>query len=174
MRYFAPIAAGVAQLVEHLICNQRVGGSSPFAGSMSHLKIAGVVEWLMAPGCKPGGFTPYGGSNPPPCTRESIADFQLPISNLMSGVLLSVIGNWKSAIGNNLGGCSSVGRASAFQAEGREFESRRPLQFSKHWDLRPRSSGVERLLGKEEVMSSNLIAGSSEYQPAHRMVTILI
>jgi hypothetical protein len=25
----------------------------------------------------------------------------------------------------------------------------------------PRSSGVERLLGKEEVMSSNLIAGSS-------------
>ena len=26
-----------------------------------------------------------------------------------------------------LGGCSSVGRASAFQAEGREFESRRPL-----------------------------------------------
>jgi hypothetical protein len=26
--------------------------------------------------------------------------------------------------------------------------------------LSPRSSGVERLLGKEEVMSSNLIAGS--------------
>jgi hypothetical protein len=81
MRYFAPIAAGVAQLVEHLICNQRVGGSSPFAGSMSHLKNAGVVEWLMAPGCKPGGFTPYGGSNPPPCTRSDcrfpIADFPI-------------------------------------------------------------------------------------------------
>ena len=27
-----------------------------------------------------------------------------------------------------VGGCSSVGIASAFQAEGREFESRRPLQ----------------------------------------------
>ena len=27
--------AGVAQLVEHLICNQRVGGSSPFASSRS-------------------------------------------------------------------------------------------------------------------------------------------
>ena len=26
--------AGVAQLVEHLICNQRVGGSSPSASSM--------------------------------------------------------------------------------------------------------------------------------------------
>src|SRR2546427_4107849 len=79
------------------------------------------------------------------------------------------------------GGCSSVGRASAFQAEGREFESRRPLQskaevgrmkdektcnyssFRLHpssFEFRPRSSGVERLLGKEEVMSSNLIAGS--------------
>ena len=29
------IRAGVAQLVEHLICNQRVGGSSPFASSSS-------------------------------------------------------------------------------------------------------------------------------------------
>jgi hypothetical protein len=25
----------------------------------------------MAPGCKPGGLTPYGGSNPPPCTTEN-------------------------------------------------------------------------------------------------------
>ena len=30
--YRRPYWAGVAQLVEHLICNQRVGGSSPFAG----------------------------------------------------------------------------------------------------------------------------------------------
>jgi hypothetical protein len=30
----------------------------------------------------------------------------------------------------------------------------------------PRSSGVERLLGKEEVMSSNLIAGSMKLQLA--------
>ena len=29
----------------------------------------------------------------------------------------------------------------------------------------PRSSGVERLLGKEEVMSSNLIAGSTSLEP---------
>src|ERR1700759_1928284 len=62
--------AGVAQLVEHLICNQRVGGSSPFASSVRVLKRAGVVEWLMAPGCKPGGFTPYVGSNPTPCTTK--------------------------------------------------------------------------------------------------------
>jgi hypothetical protein len=29
------VRAGVAQLVEHLICNQRVGGSNPFASSTS-------------------------------------------------------------------------------------------------------------------------------------------
>src|SRR6185295_6628495 len=107
MRYFASIAAGVAQLVEHLICNQRVGGSSPFAGSTAKTKVvAGVVEWLMAPGCKPGGLTPYVGSNPTPCTGT--------------------------------GGCSSVGRASAFQAEGREFESRRPLQYLWRFGIRAR------------------------------------
>ena len=30
---FVPRSAGVAQSVEHLICNQRVGGSNPFASS---------------------------------------------------------------------------------------------------------------------------------------------
>ena len=35
--------AGVAQLVEHLICNQRVGGSNPFASSRLR-RFAGVVE----------------------------------------------------------------------------------------------------------------------------------
>jgi hypothetical protein len=33
--------AGVAQLVEHLICNQTVGGSSPFASS--RVSFAGTV-----------------------------------------------------------------------------------------------------------------------------------
>jgi hypothetical protein len=32
-RFFRVVRAGVAQLVEHLICNQRVGGSNPFASS---------------------------------------------------------------------------------------------------------------------------------------------
>ena len=52
-------------------------------------------------------------------------------------------------------GSSSVGRALAFQAKGRGFEPRLPLK------LRQCSSGVERFLGKEEVMSSNLITGSA-------------
>ena len=37
------LLAGVAQLVEHLICNQRVGGSNPFASS-SLRRFAGVVS----------------------------------------------------------------------------------------------------------------------------------
>ena len=33
-----PQSAGVAQSVEHLICNQRVGGSNPFASSKNELQ----------------------------------------------------------------------------------------------------------------------------------------
>src|SRR6266481_5066561 len=36
--------AGVAQLVEHLICNQRVGGSSPFASSKIKLRTSNQVR----------------------------------------------------------------------------------------------------------------------------------
>ncbi len=53
-------------------------------------------------------------------------------------------------------GSSSVGRASAFQAECREFESRLPLHIFR---ICPSSSGVERILGKDEVASSNLALG---------------
>jgi hypothetical protein len=35
--------AGVAQLVEHLICNQRVGGSTPSASSMFLKIVSGKV-----------------------------------------------------------------------------------------------------------------------------------
>ena len=47
---------------------------------------------------------------------------------------------------------SSLVSRSTFQAVNRAHDGSRTT--------RPRSSGVERLLGKEEVMSSNLIAGS--------------
>jgi hypothetical protein len=39
----------------------------------------------------------------------------------------------------------------------------------KRAETRPRSSGVERLLGKEEVMSSNLIAGSIQTDDLHHI-----
>jgi hypothetical protein len=38
LQAFAILSAGVAQLVEHLICNQRVGGSSPSAGSKIQIR----------------------------------------------------------------------------------------------------------------------------------------
>ena len=57
--------AGVAQLVEQLICNQQVGGSNPFAGSFSYLAFSKsnqiiikiepkgeMAEWLKAADCK--------------------------------------------------------------------------------------------------------------------------
>jgi hypothetical protein len=40
------VGAGVAQLVEHLICNQRVGGSSPFASSSSSQQEKKDWIWL--------------------------------------------------------------------------------------------------------------------------------
>ena len=40
------VGAGVAQLVEHLICNQRVGGSSPFASSSSSQQEMKDWIWL--------------------------------------------------------------------------------------------------------------------------------
>ena len=53
-------------------------------------------------------------------------------------------------------GSSSVGRASAFQAEGRGFESRLPLFLNRRC-----SSGVERFLGKEKVTGSIPVIGSA-------------
>ena len=58
----------------------------------------------------------------------------------------------------NIAGVAQLARASAFQAEGRGFESRLPLaakQVMERNDARSGSSGVERVLGKDEVAGSN-------------------
>jgi hypothetical protein len=52
------------------------------------------------------------------------------------------------------GGNSSVGRASAFQAEGHGFESRFPLQSSLFESLAHVAQAAEHFLGKEEVTGS--------------------
>ena len=64
--------AGVAQLVEHLTCNQGVVGSSPIAGTIS---VCGeIAKWLNAADCKsaPSGF---GGSNPSLPTMFNYCEF---------------------------------------------------------------------------------------------------
>ena len=61
-----------------------------------------------------------------------------------------------------LAGIAQLARASAFQAEGRGFESRFPLHLfgeANEFFLRPRSSVVEHFLGKEEVIGSIPIVG---------------
>ena len=58
-------------------------------------------------------------------------------------------------------GNSSVGRASAFQAEGRGFESRFPLCHCVLWSRNAHvAQAVEHFLGKEEVIGSSPIVGS--------------
>ena len=85
----------------------------------------------MAPGCKPGGLTPYVGSNPTPCTGKF---FWAGVAQLVEH------------------------QPSKLRVASSNLVAR--SKFLALWDSGPRSSGVERLLGKEEVMSSNLIAGS--------------
>ncbi len=91
--------ASIAQLVEQLICNQLVGGSSPSAGSFFY--VGGILKRPTRTDCKSVGFT-FAGSNPAPPTIDLVKCHQIC-------------------------GSSSVGRASAFQAECRGFESRLPL-----------------------------------------------
>jgi hypothetical protein len=77
--------------------------------------------------------------------------------------------SWREAGSRIQGGNSSVGRASAFQAEGRGFESRFPLhertRSKRRMDrMRMRAhvaQSVEHFLGKEEVTGSNPVMGSS-------------
>ena len=67
--------AGVAQLVEQLICNQQVAGSSPITSSTNRdklsslsLKYGRVPEWPKGADCK-SVVSDYGGSNPPAPTK---------------------------------------------------------------------------------------------------------
>ena len=151
--------AGVAQPVEQLTCNEQVGGSSPFASSLCEHVIlteplrsvcsdnAGqVAERSKAADCKsaPSGF---GGSNPPLPTLRGAA--------LRSGDSPPQ----RRLARRDRSGSSSDGRASAFQAEGRGFESRLPLQQTRVRTGRL-SSVVEHFHGKEGVIGSNPIGGS--------------
>ena len=61
--------ASIAQLVELLICNQWVGGSSPSAGSNVFFHKGGVPERPKGTDCKSVGDA-FGGSNPPPTTTR--------------------------------------------------------------------------------------------------------
>ena len=64
--------AGVAQLVEQLICNQQVGGSSPSTSStffLTKIKYGRIPEWPKGADCKSVAIR-FGGSNPPSPTKQ--------------------------------------------------------------------------------------------------------
>ena len=78
--------AGVAQLVEQLICNQQVGGSSPSTSS-TKLKISygRVPEWPKGADCK-SVVSDFGGPNPPSPTRLSLDAIRVQTLFLLSGL----------------------------------------------------------------------------------------
>ncbi len=109
----------------------------------------------MAPGCKPGGLTPYAGSNPAPCTRQAGKDEGGRMKYEHNGPISSfILHPFLAGVAQLVEHQPSKLRVASSNLVARSNCSRRQ-------DSGPRSSGVERLLGKEEVMSSNLIAGST-------------
>ena len=75
--------AGVAQLVEQLICNQQVGGSNPSTSSSffqsQRSEYGRVPEWPKGADCK-SVVVDFGGSNPPSSTRKRHLQLQVPFS----------------------------------------------------------------------------------------------
>ncbi len=91
-------SAGVAQLVEQLICNQQVGGSSPFtssnifAGGSRHCFYGRIPEWPKGADCKSVAFR-FDGSNPSSPTsrkfRQDVSDTIYGIRFFMSKISIN-------------------------------------------------------------------------------------
>ena len=116
------LSAGVAQLVEQLICNQQVAGSSPIASSggwsereVLYMDVGQVAKRSNATDCKSvgSGLRRFDSS---PAHNDSGPQLHGP--------------PWRSVCGSN-----SVGRVTAFQAVGRGFESRLPLKANTKYPL---------------------------------------
>ena len=70
---FSEQLAGVAQLVEQLICNQQVGGSSPSTSStLTKNEYGSVPKWPKGADCK-SVVSDFGGPNPPAPTKKASA-----------------------------------------------------------------------------------------------------
>jgi hypothetical protein len=165
-----------SSVVEQLICNQQVGGSNPFASSTDKVNDAGyrmfhvpctanhgscimhnaswfgeVAEWTKAADCKSAGASLR--------RFESCPPHQLPyrMQDIWSGIQdSSYIVHHASFHGR--AGVAQLARASAFQAEGRGFESRLPLNNrGAHV-----AQSAEHILGKDEVSGSSPLVGSTD------------
>src|SRR5256884_9496548 len=134
---FANRPADVAQLVEQLICNQQVKGSSPFVSSRcrrgttlprpfsSSEGHTHPAPWERGVRCHWGRKTDLGERER--CRRGGVPEWPKGADCKSAGVSLR---RFESFPHHSARGRSSVGRASAFQAEGRGFEPRRPLSLA--------------------------------------------
>jgi hypothetical protein len=175
------LSADVAHPVELLFCKQEVRGSSPLVSSAlrsspetsrrSNLGAGSVSDF--SEGCPSGQWEQavnlpafaFDGSNPSPSTVHVVRCW--PTNDQL---------DWQAGSDSAIArapicGSSSVGRASAFQAERRGFESRLPLRAEhEHVSVTQRrktsahlAQMVERVLGKDEVTSSILVVGSKRF-----------
>ena len=168
--------AGVAQLVEHLFCKQVVSGSIPLASSSKDLasfspQVSSVSRSENSEGCPSGQREQavnlpahaYVGSNPTPSThvdsarsaRGPLPGMRNPVRGLRpsrssAGVTQLVESQFSKL---KVDGSSPFSR-SAFPIA--------PHPVSKTAHL---AQLVEHVLGKDEVISSNLMVGSTEVQP---------
>ena len=119
--------AGVAQMVEHLTCNEAVGGSSPFASSCGW-RNAYDVHWrpTRAPMDVVLGEVPERSKG---ADCKSVGARLRRFESFPRHHLRFADGVESESRTSTRAGIAQLARASAFQAEGRGFESRFPLQM---------------------------------------------
>jgi hypothetical protein len=176
-----------SSVVEQLICNQQVGGSNPFASSTDKMHDAGyrmfhvrctvnhgscimnhaswfgeVAEWTKAADCKSAGASLRRFESCPPhhSFRFKDKEFATEFTEKIEKVYLNKI--FKTpvfSVAISEAGVAQLARASAFQAEGRGFESRLPLKNrGAHV-----AQSAEHILGKDEVSGSSPLVGSTTF-----------
>ena len=130
-----------------------------------------VAEWTKAADCKSAGVSLRRFESFPPhhilsfrsrnadCGMREILLATEVTENIEKGFLNKLFMNSVFSVANNIlnsAGVAQLVRASAFQAEGRGFESRLPLiAFFAHV-----AQSVEHILGKDEVSGSSPLVGS--------------
>src|SRR5213083_1561753 len=133
-------------MVEQLICNQQVKGSSPFVSSLPKNEEPTNPARTGRGVCCQGKLRGEGAVGCPSGQREQTVNLPRLALRRFESFPHHFVAR----------GRSSVGRASAFQAEGHGFEPRRPL-CTKNARV---AQSVERVLGKDEVTGSIPVASS--------------
>jgi hypothetical protein len=163
-----------SSVVEQLICNQQVGGSNPFASSNNMMQDTGfimdhescisfsrgeVAEWTKAADCKSAGASLRRFESCPPhhSFRFKDKEFATEFTERIEKVYLNkILKSPVFSVAISEAGVAQLARASAFQAEGRGFESRLPLENQGAHV----AQSVEHILGKDEVSGSSPLVGS--------------